>query len=192
MRRTQRNFYRESANSLLSDIKIDGALRVLDRVRHRPGWTLLLMVRLLVVAALAGGVGLPRSVGPAGAAAIDAPLRALLRKGDLLVPLGGSPFLIIAQSMDDQPLAFWVRDRLIAQVQGLSVEPPMRIHHRLLVQPQADIRQLFAGMAEMHLDAAAARRPPAPAPAGMPLAAAELSDPAESLDPRDCGALGRV
>ena len=192
MRRTQRNFYRESANSLLSDIKIDGALRVLDRVRHRPGWTLLLMVRLLVVAALAGGVGLPRRVGPAGAAAIDASLRALLRKGDLLVPLSGSSFLIIAQSMDDQPLAFWVRDRLIAQVQGLSVEPPMRIHHRLLVQPQADIRQLFAGMAEMHLDAAAARRPPAPAPAGMPLAAAELSDPAESLDPRDCGALGRV
>ena len=161
MRRTQRNFYRESANSLLSDIKIDGAHRVLDRVRHRPGWTLLLMVRLPVVAALAGGVGLPRRVGPAGAAAIDAPLRALLRKGDLLVPLGGSPFLIIAQSMDDQPLALRVRDWLIAQVQGLSVEPPMRIHHRLLVQPQADIRQLFAeAMAEMRLDAAAARRPP--------------------------------
>ena len=188
MRRAQRNFYRESANSLLSDIKTDRAHRVLDRVRHLPGWTLLLMVRLPVVAALADGVGMPRRIGPAGAAAIDAPLRALLRKGDLLVPLGGASFLVIAHSMEDQPLALWVRDRLIAQVQGLSVELPVRIHHRLVVQPGADIRQLFAeAVAEMHLDAAAARRP-----AGRPPAAAELSGPAQSLDPHDRGALGRV
>jgi sensor domain CHASE-containing protein len=193
MHRARRNFYRESANSLLSDIKTDGAHRVLDRVRHLPGWALLLMVRLPLTAALPGATGMLRSVGQAGSAAVDAPLRAMLRKGDLLLPLGGSSFLILAHSMEDQPLALWVRDRLIAQVQALSLGAPVLIHHRLLRQPETDIRQLFAeAVAEMHLDAAAARRDPSSAPGSPSLAADQAGGTAETLDPRDRNALSLV
>ena len=193
MYRARRNFYRESANSLLSDIDVDGAHRVLDRVRHLPGWTLLLMVRLPGIVSLAEGSKLPRSRGRSGTVVSDAPLRALLRKGDLLLPLGGSSFLIIAHSMEEHDLAIWVRDRLVAQVQALSVALPVRMHHRLLLQPEADIRQLFAeAVAEMHLDAAAARREPAPAPAGPLPPAAHHSGPVEALNPPDLVAVGQV
>ena len=157
--RARRNFYRESSDSLLSDIEIDGAHRLLDRVRRLPGWTLLLLVRLPVNA------GSPGSARSLGGVTINAELHAMLRGGDLLLPLGGSSFLIIAHSMVSQSLATRVRDRLIAQLQGLSVEVPALIHHRLLLQPETDIRQLFAeAVAEMHLDAATERRYRTPAP----------------------------
>jgi sensor domain CHASE-containing protein len=171
VRRARRNFYRESSDSLLSDIEIDGAHRLLDRVRHLPGWTLLLLVRMPVNAGVPGGSG------------IESALHGVLRSGDLLLPLGGSSFLVIAHSMGNQHLAMRVRDRLVAQMHGLSVGVQVLIHHRLLLQPEADIRQLFAeAVAEMHLDAAAERRRRAPPSGDLSLTDVQAGGEPETRD----------
>jgi len=149
VRQARRSFYRRSVPPLLGDDELDQTHRALDRMRHLPGWVVLLVVRWLT----------PQQQG----AQANIWIRALLRDEDLLMPLGGQLFLVLAHSLPEQLVAARVRDRLVSQVQDLAGEGQVLVNHRLFSQPQVDTRLMFAeSVADMHLDTAADRRRAAP------------------------------
>ena len=144
-RQARRSFYRRSMPPLLCDDGLDQTHRALDGMRHLPGWAVLLVVRWLA----------PQQPG----AQANTWIRALLREDDLLVPLGGQSFLVLAHSLPEQVVAARVRDRLVGQAQDLEARGQMLVSHRLFSQPQVDTRLMFAeAVADMHLDTAAHRR----------------------------------
>lgn len=145
VRQARRSFYLRSVPPLLCNDELDQTHRLLDGMRHLPGWVVLLVVRLLD----------PRQPG----AQANTWIRALLREEDLLVPLGGQLFLVLAHSLAEQVVAVRVRDRLVGQVQDLAARGQVLVSHRLFNQPHVDIRLMFAeSVADMHLDTAADRR----------------------------------
>jgi sensor domain CHASE-containing protein len=151
MRLARRNFYRQSVPPLLWDDDLDDTHRALERVRHRPGWAVMLVVRL------------PDGPRPVDAAGPGAPVQAMLRDDDLLVPLGGPAFLVVAHSLADRAVAERVGRRLAAQARSLGPDGRVQVQQRLFSQPQADIRVLFAEtVADMHIDHAAQRKRTAP------------------------------
>ena len=144
MHQARRNFYRDSVPPVLHNEELDDSHRALERVRHLPGHAVMLVLRL-------PGDGRRAALVDAGH-----PLRTLLREPDLLLPLGGRGFLVVAHSLPSREVAAWVRDRLVAQARSLAGGGATSLQHRLFSQPQNDIRLLFAqAVAELHISAAA-------------------------------------
>lgn len=160
VRQAQRSFYRHSMPPLGWGDEMEETHQALARLRRLPGWASVLMVHL------PDGNQLVQRVLP------DSLLRGLLREPDVLVPVGGAAWLVVSPCLPDRAVAERLGQRLGRQLRDLALDGPVQVQQRQCLQPEADLRAVFAELvAGVHVDHAAQRRQGLPSRGGVVVAA---------------------